>query len=217
MLTMRTLTILALCAVLLLELSSCRPRSQRPSRQRQQAAKTTTGAAAPSAKQVMARTDSVLANLATMSDDVTDIPPRAAIEDHPRTTWGAPMAARPDLSGYGTFESGLANYNGARYDEAIGLFTQVAVSGRPPELVPNAYYWIGESYYAMRRYTEALQYFEYTTKAGPSYKREIAFYKLARANREIGNDQAAQTWYERLRAEYPRSSYISTLRKLGIR
>jgi len=215
---MRTLTILALCAVLLLELSSCRPRSQRSAKQRQQASRTAAAApAGPSAKQVMARTDSVLANLGSMSDDVTDIPPRAALGEYPRTPWGSPMAARPDLSGYGVFESALANFNGSRYDEAIGLFTQVAVSGRPPELVPNAYYWIGESYYAMRRYAEALQYLEYTTKAGPSYKREIAFYKLARANRELGNDQAAQTWYERLRAEYPRSSYISTLRKLGIR
>ncbi len=213
---MRTLTVLALCAVLLLELSSCRPRSQRSTRQKQ-ASKTAPAAAAPSAKQVMSRTDSVLANLGSMSDDITDIPPRATMDEYPRTPWGAPMAARPDLSGYGTFESALANFNGSRYDEAIGLFTQIAVSGRPPELVPNAYYWIGESYYAMQRYAEALQYFEYTTKAGPSYKREVAFYKLARASRELGNDQGAQTWYERLRAEYPRSSYVSTLRKLGIR
>jgi TolA-binding protein len=216
---MRTLTILALCAVLIVELSSCRPRSQRTSKQRQQASRTTAATpGAPTAKQVMARTDSVLANLGSMSDDVTDIPPRATMDEYPRTSWGAPMMApRPDLSGYGTFESALANFNGSRYDEAVGLFTQIAVSGRPPELVPNAYYWIGESYYAMHRYAEALQYFEYTTKAGPSYKREIAFYKLARANRELGNDQAAQTWYERLRAEYPKSSYVSSLRKLGIR
>lgn len=214
---MRTLTVLALCAILLLELSSCRPRSQRSTRQKQQASKTSPAAAAPSAKQVMSRTDSVLANLGSMSDDITDIPPRATMDEMPRTSWGAPMAARPDISGYGTFESALANFNGSRYDEAIGLFTQIAVSGKPPELVPNAYYWIGESYYAMQRYAEALQYFEYTTKAGPSYKREVAFYKLARASRELGNDQAAQTWYERLRAEYPRSSYVSTLRKLGIR
>ena len=214
---MRTLTILALCALLAVELSSCRPRSQKTAKQKQQASKTA-APAAPSAKQVMARTDSVLASLGSMSDDVTDIPPRATMDDYPRTSWGAPMgAARPDLSAYGTFESALANYNGSRYDEAIGLFTQIAVSGTPPELVPNAYYWIGESYYAMQRYAEALQYFEYTTKAGPTYKRETAFYKLARANRELGNDQAAQTWYERLRAEYPRSSYVSTLRKLGIR
>ena len=214
---MRILTILGLCALLLLELSSCRPRSQRSSKQKQQTSKTAATSATPSAKQVMARTDSVLANLGSLSDDVTDIPPRASADDYPRTPWGAQMAARPDLSAYGTFESGLANYNGSRYDEAIGLFTQIAVSGTPPELVPNAYYWIGESYYAMQRYAEALQYFEYTTKAGPTYKRETAFYKLSRANHELGNDQAAQTWYERLRAEYPRSAYVSTLRKLGIR
>lgn len=214
---MRTLTILVLCGVLVLECSSCRPRSQRTSKQKQPATKAAAGGA-KSAKQVMARTDSVLANLGSMSDDITDIPPRATMDEYSRTPWGAPMMApRPDLSGYGVFESGLANYNGSRYDEAIGLFTQIAVSGRPPELVPNAYYWIGESYYAMRRYAEALQYFEFTTKAGPSYKRETAFYKLARANHELGNDQAAQTWYERLRAEYPRSTYVSTLRKLGIR
>lgn len=218
---MRILTTLLLCALLILEFTSCRPRSQRSqrsqrsSRQTQQAATTGT----KSAQQVMARTDSVLANLGTLSDDVSDLPPRATMDDVPRMPWGAPMMVppRPDLSGYGVYESGLANFNGARYNEAIGLFTQIAVSGRPPELVPNAYYWIGESYYAMQRYAEALQYFEFVTQAGPAYRREAAFYKLSRANHSLGNDQAATMWYERLRAEFPRSVYVKTLRKLGIR
>lgn len=213
---MRIVTLLFLCSALVF--SSCRPRSQRTQRQRQPQPTQAAATGTKSVQQVMARTDSVLANLGSMQDEVADLPPQATM-DIPRTTWGAPMMAppRPDLSGYGVYESGLANFNGSRYNEAIGLFTQIAVSGRPPELVPNAYYWMGESYYAMQRYAEALQYFEFVTQAGPAYRREAAFYKLSRANHELGNDQAATTWYERLRAEYPRSAYSSTLRKLGIR
>jgi TolA-binding protein len=75
---------------------------------------------------------------------------------------------------------------------------------------------MGESYYALGRYADALPYFEYTTKAGPSYKREMAFYKLSRSAYSIGNVQAASMWYERLRAEYPSTKYAKTLRGIGV-
>src|SRR5205085_6470175 len=123
----------------------------------------------------------------------------------------------PDLSAYSTYEAGLASFSGGDYDKAVGSFARIAATGRPSELVPNAYYWIGESYYAMGRFAEAVPYFEYTVQVGPQFRRESAMYKLSRTNNSIGNTQAAGMWYERLRAEYPKSAYLAKLRKVGVR
>jgi TolA-binding protein len=130
---------------------------------------------------------------------------------------GSPYAPQPSISDYGTYEAALGAYNRQNYGEAISLFSQVVSSGRPAELVPNAYYWMGEANYAMGRYTESMPYFEYVTRVGPQYKREMSLYKLSRANLRIGNRQAANMWYERLRNDYPKSSLARTLAKLGTR
>ncbi|MEP7234285.1 MAG: tetratricopeptide repeat protein [Ignavibacteriota bacterium] len=199
----------------LLTLDSCRPRA---SRTKTAKSKTTTAPAATgtSAQQVMSRADSVLAKVSAMSSEQHEIP-NVSSEDYPRTPWGSTYIPKPDLSAYSTYEAGLSNFTNGEYDKALANFSQIVVTGRPSELVPNSYYWMGESYFAMERYAEALPYFEYTTKAGPSYKRESAFYKLARSNYNMGNTQAAGMWYERMMAEYPRSSYGTKLKKLGVR
>ncbi len=212
-----TNTVLALLlATTLLSLNSCRPKASKnrnTAKNKTAPAPTTSGI---SAQQVMSRADSVLAKVSAMSQDQKDIP-SVSTEDYPRTPWGSTYIPKPDLSAYSTYEAGLANFNNGEYDKSLANFSQVVVTGRPAEMVPLAYYWMGESYYAMQRYAEALPYFEYTTKVGSSIKRESAFYKLSRCNYSMGNTQAAGMWYERLMTEYPRSPFGSKLKKLGIR
>ncbi len=207
--------------LMLISLTSCRPRATRSRVPQKPAAQSTapkTTPSGPSAKEVLARTDDAMKKIQAM-DSEPELPPVASEPqyDLPRSVTGNSAIPKPDMSSYGTFEAGLAAFNGAHYDEAIGLFSQVLTSGKPPELVPNAYYWMGESFYAMQRYAESLSYFEYVTKVGPQYKREISFYKLSRANLKLGNKQAAGLWYERLKSDYPKSTYASKLAKLGVR
>jgi TolA-binding protein len=192
---------------------SCRPRTAKTSKKKQPAPSAQQG---PSSKQVMSRADSVLANLNALSaeDKAT---PKVSDSDYPRTAWGSEYTPQPDKTAYGTFESGLGAFNAGNYDKAIGEFSQIASSGTPVELVPNAYYWIGESYFAQDKYSEAIPYFEYTASVGPAYRREAALYKLSAANNQLGNAQAAGLWYERLRAEYPKSASIAKLKKMGVK
>lgn len=207
---------LVLLLVFACTVSSCRPRATRNRQPQTQTQQTPQSSGTPSAAQVMARTDSVIARIGEMSEE-SDIPVAYEEEDAtPRTPWGTPYVPKPENDDYSVYESALGAFNGGNYDQAIGLFSQMVVAGRPPELIPNAYYWMGESYFAMERYQETLPYFEHTVKVGPQHKREIAMYKLAKANHELGNQQAASLWYQRLRAEYPKTSYASRLRKLGI-
>ncbi len=201
----------------LVMLDSCRSRATRSrTAAKNKATQPAPAASGTSAQQVMTRADSVLAKVSSMSQEPRDIP-TITTEDYPRTPWGSTYIPRTDLSAYSTYEAGLSNFTNGQYDQALANFSQIAVSGRPAEMVPNAYYWMGESYYAMQRFADAIPYFEYTVKAGPAFKRESAFYKLARSNYSMGNTQAAGMWYERLMTEYPKSSYGKNLKKIGVR
>ena len=216
---MKKIAILLLLAISITSIDGCRPKAaknravaKKKAATAPTVAATTTGV---SAQQVMSRADSVLARVSLMSREERDVPPVNA-DDYPKTPWGTGYVPKPDLTAYSNFEAGLASFNGGEYEKAIESFSEIVTTGRPPELVPNAYYWIGESYYAMQRYAEAIPYFEYTVQIGPQFKRESAMYKLARVNFAIGNTQAASMWYERLRTEYPKSQYSGKLKKLGV-
>jgi TolA-binding protein len=207
------LILFLLLAAVAIQTESCRPRTAKTSKKKQPPQTAQQG---PSAKQVMSRADSALANLNTLSaeDKAT---PKVSESDYPRTEWGSEYTPQPDKEAYHTFESGLGAFNAGNYDKAIGAFSQIAANGTPVELVPNAYYWIGESFFAQDRYAEAIPYFEYTASVGPAYRREAALYKLSAANNELGNAQAAGLWYERLRAEYPKSAFVAKLKKMGVK
>ncbi len=213
-------------------ISSCRSsRSTRSANRTPPPATQPANPNSPSAQSVLTHADSALSRVSQLSaddrlsadDENREAPPHAGFpEERPnfepmRTPWGAPYIPRPNLTEYGLYEAALGAYNGHRYDEALALFSQIVTKGRPPELVPNAYYWMGESYYAMGNYAESMPYFEYVTRVGPDYKRTIALYKLARAALFLGNRQEANMYYEQLRNEYPHSMYIHPLIRLGAR
>ena len=219
--------VLASLSLGLVCMTSCRPRATRSTAKRTPATNAATAqpSGAVSAKTVLTEADSALAHVAALSNE-DEAPPMAApyqmqpppyMPPAPRTPWGSSYVPRPDPSAYGLYEAALGAYNGRQYDDAIQMFSRIVNSGQPPELVPNAYYWMGESFYATGRYAESKPYFEYVTKVGPQYKREMALYKLSRADLHMGNKQGGNLWYERLRNEYPRSSYVKTLKRLGAR
>lgn len=203
--------VLALSSTLI----SCRSSRSNKSNARNKPAPTPEATStSPSAQSVLAHADSALAHVNQLSAEDREPAPMGEQPGQPnftqpRTDWGAPFVPQPNLSDYGVYEAALGSYNGARYDEAIALFSQIVTKGRPPELVPNCYYWMGESFYAQNRYAESVPYFEYVTRVGPEYKREIAFFKLSRGAIHLGNMEDANMYYERLRNEYPHSHYIS--------
>jgi TolA-binding protein len=212
------LFVLLLIVASVVSVQSCRPRStknrtakKQPTQQPQQVAST-----GPSASQVMSRADSVLAKVGAMNSkdlDVANVQP----EDYPQSPNSmSGYVPRPDLTAYSSYQAALAAYNASDYEQSISLLSQIIVNGNPPELVPNAYYWLGECFYAEGRFADAVQYFEYTTQVGPTFKKETALYKLSRCNYSIGNTQAASMWFDRLRAEFPKSKYAKNLKKLGV-
>ncbi|MDP4235595.1 MAG: hypothetical protein Q8919_04015 [Bacteroidota bacterium] len=130
------LALLLLSSLVLLD--SCRSRATKNrNTAKNRSTQTAPGTAGPSAQQVMSRADTVLSKVSAMSAEQIDIP-KVSGEDYPRTPWGSSYIPKPDLTAYTTFETGLANFNSGEYDKALGAFSQIVVSGRPAELVPNS-------------------------------------------------------------------------------
>ena len=105
---------------------------------------------------------------------------------------------------------------GTTYDEAFLLVRRLewekAIEGfrkflqycPKHELVENAYYWIGECYYSLEKYDQAIAEFEYLLdNFRSSVNASRALYKLGRSKQELGKKDDAKKIFRRLIDEYP--------------
>lgn len=68
----------------------------------------------------------------------------------------------------------------------------------------NAHYWLGESYYSLKKYKESAVEFEYVMNKYPnSVNIDLILFKLARCKQELGLNKEAKALYQRLADEYP--------------
>ncbi len=96
--------------------------------------------------------------------------------------------------------------SGENYEGAIASFNNFIEKCPDNASVENAYYWIGECYYALEKYVDASEKFEYLLK---NYKGTVnasrAMYKLARCKQELGKNKEAKKIFQQLIDEYPES------------
>jgi len=89
------------------------------------------------------------------------------------------------------------------YEKAIEAFNEFIRQCPKHESVENAYYWIGESYYALEKFHEAISQFDLLInqyKSSPNIG--LALYKMARSQQELGKNAKAKKTYQRLIDEY---------------
>lgn len=95
---------------------------------------------------------------------------------------------------------------GDNYDPAIAMFEDFISQCPNHPSVSNAYYWIGEGFYAEEKYVDAITKFEYVLanyKSSPNASR--AMYKLGRCNQELGKTKEAKEIYNKVIDEFPES------------
>ncbi len=94
--------------------------------------------------------------------------------------------------------------NFAQGREKFNAFLQQYPNGR---LAPNAYYWIGESFYAQKNYPEALLSFKQVTSSYPKHhKTPDALLKAGMTYEMLGDKDNARLQYQALLADFPSSS-----------
>ncbi|MFM7141532.1 MAG: tol-pal system protein YbgF, partial [Alphaproteobacteria bacterium] len=146
----------------------------------------------------------------------------------PTATFGTPMTPPPsddvprdvdvakDLARGGSeeYRSGLEAYQRGDYPKAIQLLRGFATKEPKSELVPIARYWIGESYFAQRRYNEAiLSYNEILVGAPKSERVPAALLRQAVAFFELGDKIDARLILQKLVADHPGSEEAAAAKR----
>ena len=76
----------------------------------------------------------------------------------------------------------------------------------------NAQYWIGESYYAMGRYQEAIMAFEKVFTFPQSNKNDWAQFKIGQCYFKMGDREQAQQEFQQLIDNYSDSELVPRAR-----
>lgn len=111
------------------------------------------------------------------------------------------------------YKKAFNTYNAHKYREAIDQFSALLRENSTHSLADNCQYWIGECYYGLGNYTQAIAEFEKVYSYSKSNKIDAAILKLGLSYRRLGNNEMARSQFEQLIANYPKSEYIERARR----
>jgi tol-pal system protein YbgF len=106
------------------------------------------------------------------------------------------------------YDQALIAFRGKKYDTALQSFQSLLDGGIREDLADNCTYWIGETYFAKRKYSDALKSFEAVMKYKASDKKGDAQYMLGQTYERQGNKAKAKEAYERVVKDYPMNSNV---------
>ncbi len=112
------------------------------------------------------------------------------------------------------YDKALELYNKGEFESAINAFEAFLAIYSQDELTDNALYWIGESYYAQKKYNEALSYFHRVVIDYPNAdKVPSALYKEALTLEHLGMAKEAEGALKELLARFPFTQEANEARK----
>ncbi len=119
-----------------------------------------------------------------------------------------PKTPPPPADMTSAYEQALSLYKAKNYTDAIDQFQGLLKAGIKDDLASNCHYWIGESYYGLRKYDDAVQHFEMVFDYKKSSKKAAAQLMIGNAYHASGNMAAAKEAYQKVVSGYPASSYV---------
>ncbi|MCG8608533.1 tetratricopeptide repeat protein [bacterium] len=111
------------------------------------------------------------------------------------------------------YDQALRQYNARSYNEAIAIFSELLMADSEHSLSDNCQYWIGESYYGLQNYNQAISEFEKVFLFPNSNKVDDAQLKLGLCYMRLGDRVQAHAEFDRLLANYPNSEYKAAAQK----
>ncbi|HOV98785.1 MAG TPA: tetratricopeptide repeat protein [Bacteroidota bacterium] len=103
------------------------------------------------------------------------------------------------------YEGALSLFMERQYSRAIDSFRSLLNSNIPDDLVDNCEYWIGESYFAQKKYNEAIKCFEKVLGIPNSNKHADAYFMLGRTYEILRDSKKARWAFEELLNRFPMS------------
>ena len=127
----------------------------------------------------------------------------------------SPQAAKKEgAEGQGAYASALKTFEANKFDAALGQFTLFVRDYPSSSLAPNAYYWMGECHYGMKRYDSAILSFKDVVTKYPKHpKAAAAMLKAGFAYERLGDKGNAQFYLETLVQDFPGSEPAALAKK----
>jgi tol-pal system protein YbgF len=110
------------------------------------------------------------------------------------------------------YEKAMSLYNGHNYRDALASFANLLSMDDKNSLADNAQYWMGECYYALGNYNQAVAEFQKVLSFTRSNKSDAALLKLGLCYIRLGDRDQARSELEQLIVNFPRSEYVGKAR-----
>jgi TolA-binding protein len=101
-----------------------------------------------------------------------------------------------------------------RYDESLNSLITLAASEKNPQKLNQYHYYIGESYFGLKQYEQAVGYFNKVIKSNNATKKAEAQMMLGETLLRLGQTDEARKALETMVENYPRNQYSNRARKL---
>ncbi len=106
------------------------------------------------------------------------------------------------------YDSALKLFYATKYQQAMDIFLELKSQYPEHSFQVNCQHWIGECYFGLENYTNALAAFQKVLTFGKTYKTDDALLMIGRSYQKMGDKINARLYYNRLLNEYPNSEYL---------
>lgn len=120
----------------------------------------------------------------------------------------------PSIAYKDRYLNALSLHQNGKFEEAIALFRKLIADDPANELADNAQYWIGESYYSLKQYQQAIIEFEKVRNFANTDKDDDAQYKIGLCYKQMGDQRRARDEFQKLINLYPKSEYAESAKQL---
>ena len=106
------------------------------------------------------------------------------------------------------YQAAFQEYNNHNYKQAIQMFEELLAINSSHSLSDNCRYWIGECYYGLGNYNQAIIEFTKVFSFTKSNKMDAAQLKIGLCFMRLGDQARASQEFERLISDYPDSEFV---------
>ena len=112
------------------------------------------------------------------------------------------------------YEAALNLFKANKIKEAAGAFEAFTKAHPDSTLAPNAQYWLGNAFYALRDCKNAIEAHKLVTSKWPQHpKAPDSLINIATCQQELGDAKGARSTYESIASKYPDSTAAATAKQ----
>lgn len=119
------------------------------------------------------------------------------------TATATPAAPAVSADPTAEYSAALSAFRKRDFNNAIQGFESLLNASVDETLADNCHYWMGESYYGLRKYSEAVKQFNEVLGFKKSEKKGDAQLMLGNAYAAMGQKDAARKAYDKVASSYP--------------